>query len=140
MNAAMAAKPHLRPGSIYCDFNTLTRKNAEDIGATLADAGIDYVDVAVMGGFNALGYKVPLLLAGPAAPRVLGWMEPLGFEATVLSARIGDASAVKILRSILLKGLEAPSVDCLVAARPHGLREKVLGRPDERRGGKEGVG
>src|SRR3546814_7693438 len=72
MNAAMAAKPHLRPGSIYCDFNTLTRKNAEDIGATLADAGIDYVDVAVMGGFNALGYKVPLLLAGPAAPRVLG--------------------------------------------------------------------
>src|SRR3546814_15129388 len=47
MNAAMAAKPHLRPGSIYCDFNTLTRKNAEDIGATLAAAGIDLVEVAV---------------------------------------------------------------------------------------------
>src|SRR3546814_12226971 len=91
MNASMAAKPHLRPGSIDCDFNTLTRKNAEDIGATLADAGIDYVDVAVMGGFNALGYKVPLLLAGPAAPRVLGWMAPLGFAAKVLSDRIGVA-------------------------------------------------
>lgn len=127
MNAATEAKPHLRSGAVYCDFNTLTRKNAEDIGATLRDAGIEYIDVAVMGGFNALGYKVPLLLAGSAAPRVLAWMAPLGFEARVLSDRIGDASAVKILRSILLKGLEALSVECLVAARQQGVLEQVLG-------------
>src|SRR3546814_10182710 len=80
-----------------------------------------------MGTFNALGYKVPLLLAGPAAPRALAWMAPLGFEAQVLSDRIGNASAVKILRSILLKGLEALSVECLVAARQQGVLEQVLG-------------
>src|SRR3546814_1085489 len=54
-------------------------------------------------------------------------MAPLGFEAKVLSDRIGDASAVKILRSILLKGLEALSVECLVAARQQGVLEQVLG-------------
>jgi len=126
MNAALAARPILRPGTLYLDVNTLTGKQTVEIAAKMEEAGIAYVDVAAMGGFNALGHKAPLLLAGPAAERAAAWMRPHGFEVRVLSERAGDASAVKIIRSVMMKGIEALSVECLVTAYRQGLVAEVL--------------
>ncbi len=125
-NAAEAAKPILRPGTIYLDVNTLTGKQTADIASTMEEAGIDYVDIAAMGGFSTYGYKAPFVLSGPAAERAAAWMRPLGFDVSVMSDRAGDASAVKIIRSIMVKGLEALGVECLVAAHRAGLTDEVL--------------
>ena len=126
LNAAMAARPHLKPGAVFLDLATITREMAITNAAALDNSGADYVDVAVMGMFYNFGYRAPLLLAGPRAAEVGAWMTAAGFETTVLSERIGDASAVKMLRSILMKGLEALGVECLVAAEDQGLRQEVL--------------
>jgi len=62
-NAALAAREHLRPGTLYFDINTLTGPQTMDIAREMTDAGIDYVDFAAMGGFATCGHKVPFVLA-----------------------------------------------------------------------------
>ena len=79
-----------------------------------------------MGSFHLYGYRPPLQIAGAAAERTAAWMRPLGFEIEVLPGAAGRASAVKILRSILMKGLEALAVEFMVAARHLGLLEETL--------------
>lgn len=125
-NAAASAKPFLKPGTLYLDYNSITRTTAERNATLLEEGGVDYVDVAVMGSFHLYGYRPPLLIAGAAAERVAAWMRPLGFEIEVLPGAAGRASAVKILRSILMKGLEALTIEFMVAARHQGLLEETL--------------
>jgi len=125
-NAVEAARAYLRPGTMYLDVNTLTGPQAAALAADMAAVGVDYVDVAAMGGFMSDGHRLPMLLAGPAAARAEAWMTPLGFQVKVLSERAGDASAVKIIRSVMTKGIEALSVECLVAAHRAGLVEEVM--------------
>ena len=125
-HAAKAATEWLKPGTLFLDVNTLTGPQTAAIGQPMLDAGIDYVDVAAMGGFSSYGHQVPFLLSGPAAERAAAFMKPLGFNVTVLSDKVGDASGVKIIRSVMIKGVEALSVECLVAAHRQGLVKEVL--------------
>ncbi len=124
--AARMAGPVLSAGTLYADFNSITGDQTREVAAQLRDAGIDFVDVAVMGSFHAAGHRTPLLLSGPRAEDMRHFAEATGTPARVLSDGIGDASAVKILRSVLMKGIEALSVECLVAARRQGLVDEVL--------------
>ncbi len=124
--AARMARPWLRPGCLYADFNSITGDHTRAVAAELAPAGIDFVDVAVMGSFLANGARVPLLLSGPRAPDLLNFATAIGTPARVLGEQIGAASSVKILRTIMMKGIEALAVECLVAARRQGLVDEVL--------------
>ncbi len=125
-DAARAAKPWLAPKTFYLDFNSITGRQTRDVAAVFEGTGVRFIDVAVMGGFDALGMRAPMLLAGPDADRVAEWMNRSGFSVRVLGSRVGDASAVKILRSVLTKGIEALAVECLVAAHRQGLVAEVL--------------
>jgi 3-hydroxyisobutyrate dehydrogenase len=125
-NAALAARDVLKPGTLFFDINTLTGPQTADIAAEMFKAGIDYVDFAAMGGFAASGYKVPFVVSGPAAERAAAFLTPFGFNVTVMSERAGDASAVKIIRSVMVKGIEALGVECMVAAHRAGLVDEVL--------------
>ena len=124
--AAASAKPFLKPGTLYLDYNSITRTIAERNAALLEEGGVDYVDVAVMGSFHHYGYRPPLLIAGAQAEKAAAWLRPLGFDIEILPGAAGRASAVKILRSILMKGLEALAVEFMVAARHQGLLEETL--------------
>lgn len=126
IDAARMARDVLTAGSLYADFNSITGDQTRDVAAQLSGCDIDFVDVAVMGSFHAAGHRTPLLLSGPRAQDLCSFAEAIGTPARVLSGGIGDASAVKILRSVLMKGIEALSVECLVAARQQGLVEHVL--------------
>lgn len=126
VSAARMARPLLKSETVYADFNSITAGQTRAVAAELTPAGIDFVDVAVMGSFLASGHRTPLLLSGPRARKMAEFSELIGTPARLLSDRIGDASAVKILRSVLMKGIEALSVECLVAAHRQGLVEEVL--------------
>ncbi len=126
LNAATAARPHLKTNAVYLDLCTITRDMAITNAAALDGSGARYVDVAVMGMFHNFGHRAPMLLAGRDAAEVATWMRSAGLEPTVLSSRVGDASAVKLLRSVVMKGLEALGVECLVAAERQCLRPEVL--------------
>ena len=125
-SAALAARDVLKPGTLFFDVNTLTGPQTVAIAAEMEQAGIDYVDFAAMGGFSTSGYQVPFVISGPAAQRAQALLKPLGFDVTIMSDRAGDASAVKIIRSVMVKGIEALGVECLVAAHRAGLVEEVL--------------
>lgn len=124
--AAAAAVQVLKPGTVYLDISTLTGQEAREIAAIVTARGLDYVDAAAVGGFASQGYKARLLLAGPGAARAAAWMAPLGFETEVVSDRAGDASAIKIVRSIMMKGMEALSVECLTLAWRQGILDEVI--------------
>jgi 3-hydroxyisobutyrate dehydrogenase-like beta-hydroxyacid dehydrogenase len=125
-NAALAARDVLKPGTLFFDVNTLTGPQTVNIAQEMAKAGIDYVDFAAMGGFATSGHKVPFVISGPAAERAAAFLKPFGFSVEIMSARAGDASSVKIIRSVMTKGMEALSVECMVAAHRAGLVREVL--------------
>ena len=124
--AARMARPWLRPGTLYADYNSITGPQTRAVAAELTPAGVDFVDVAVMGSFLGLGHRTPLLISGPRGADMAAFAAACGTPARVLGDGIGEASAVKILRSILMKGIEALCVECLVAARRQGLVQPVL--------------
>jgi 3-hydroxyisobutyrate dehydrogenase-like beta-hydroxyacid dehydrogenase len=126
-DAALSAAPLLKKGALYLDLCTVTGKMAdEDRTAIEAGAG-RYIDVAVMGGFFSSGIKAPMLVAGDGAEPVVGWMNANGFVAKYLGPRPGSASSVKMLRSVIVKGIEALAVESFVAADRQGILPEVMG-------------
>ena len=71
------------------------------------------------------GHKSPILLAGPAAEALVARLRPLGMDVEAAGESFGAASAVKMSRSIFIKGLEAITVECLMTARAYGVEERV---------------
>ena len=90
-------------------------------------AGGRYIDIAVMGGFFKQGIKAPMLVAGEDVEAVVAWMNANGFDAKVLGPKPGSASSVKMIRSVLIKGVEALGVEAYVTAERQGILKEVMG-------------
>ncbi|MGN7295536.1 DUF1932 domain-containing protein [Rhizobium sp. SAFR-030] len=125
--AAEQAAPHLAPGALWLDGNSCSpgakRRSAEIVEA----AGGRYVDVAIMAPVYPKMHRTPLLVAGPHADEALEFLNTLGMDARSSGIEIGEASAIKMIRSVMIKGMEALTAECLLAARRAGIEEKVLG-------------
>ena len=126
-DAAAAAAPLLKKGAHFLDLCTVTGKMSDEDRAEIESGGGRYIDVAVMGGFFKQGITAPLLVAGQEAEAAVAWMNASGFVATLLGPKPGSASSVKMLRSVLVKGIEALGVEALVTARRQGILDEVLG-------------
>ncbi|CAN5709192.1 NAD(P)-dependent oxidoreductase [soil metagenome] len=127
LGAAEAAAPFLKKGAHYLDLCTVTGRMSDVDRAPIEAAGGRYIDIAVMGGFFKQGIKAPMLVAGADVEPVVAWMNGNGFEATVLGPRPGSASAVKMVRSVLIKGVEALGVEAYVTAERQGILKEVMG-------------
>jgi len=126
-DAAAAAAPLLKKGACYLDLCTVTGKMSDEDRAAIETGGGRYIDIAVMGGFFKQGIKAPMLVAGDDAEPVVAWMNANGFEAKYLGPKPGSASSVKMLRSVIMKGIEALGVEALVAAERQGILPEVMG-------------
>ncbi len=132
--AARTLRPVMRPGAVFVDLNSITAAMVHEIAAIFDGSGIDLVDGAVLGNFRA-GGRVPVLLAGARAEEVRDLLAGEMFKPECIAGQPGDASAIKMLRSVLMKGLEALFVESLVAAEVQGLRPafmRAFGDLDER--------
>jgi len=110
----------------YLDFNSAS-PGAKAEAATLIDsAGGRYVEGAVMTLISGYRIKVPLLLGGPHTQALLPLITPLGFAARVASERLGVASATKLCRSVMIKGLEVMLIESLTTARHYGVEDAVI--------------
>jgi 3-hydroxyisobutyrate dehydrogenase-like beta-hydroxyacid dehydrogenase len=123
--AALAAKS-LRSGQVFLDINSVSPAKKQSSCATLETSGADYVEAAVMAPFPPLRLKVPMLLGGRRAATVASALLRLGMNAKAISAQIGVASAVKMCRSVVIKGIESLAVESMMAARRFGAEEQVL--------------
>jgi 3-hydroxyisobutyrate dehydrogenase-like beta-hydroxyacid dehydrogenase len=119
-DAALAVAQHyaplLAPGARWCDMNSVAPEAKRAAAEAIEAAGGRYVDVAVMAPVEQQ-LAVPLLLAGPHAGAARAALEVLGFSNTrVVGEEVGRASAIKMIRSVMVKGLEALSAECMAAA------------------------
>jgi 3-hydroxyisobutyrate dehydrogenase-like beta-hydroxyacid dehydrogenase len=115
-HAAMAAAPLLAGKEVFLDINSVSpqrkRDNAERIEAT----GAVYIDMAVMAPVAGKGHRTPVLVAGPAIGEIAGRLTELGFDYRIAGEVAGAATAIKMVRSVFVKGLEALTVETLLAA------------------------
>jgi 3-hydroxyisobutyrate dehydrogenase-like beta-hydroxyacid dehydrogenase len=131
LDVAKKAGPLLCAGQIFLDINSVSpetkRKVAKHIERPATKNSRPYfVEAAVMAAVPSQRLKVPMLLGGAHAAEVSARLQSIGMNATTLSNQVGVASAVKMCRSVMMKGLEALAVECLFAAHRFGAEESVL--------------
>jgi 3-hydroxyisobutyrate dehydrogenase-like beta-hydroxyacid dehydrogenase len=123
---AQACAPALKAGAFFLDFNSAS-PGAKIHAAGLVDAaGGRYVEGAVMTTLPPHRIRVPLLLGGPHAAALKPGLDGLGFAAEIASERLGVASATKMCRSIVIKGLEAMVIEAYTTARHYGVEDAVI--------------
>ena len=118
--------PHLKPGQFYLDINSASPRMKREAAALIEANGAHFVEAAVMDLVPPHGHKVPMLLAGAKAGELAGLLTPYGMNARAVGAKIGSASAIKMSRSVFMKGFTAILIECLAAANRLGAEEEVL--------------
>jgi 3-hydroxyisobutyrate dehydrogenase-like beta-hydroxyacid dehydrogenase len=126
LDAARAAAPHLGRGQLYLDINSVSPETKRRSQALIEAAGAAYVEAAVMAAMPPKRLAVPMLLGGARARELAAALNGLGFAATAVADAVGVASAIKMCRSVMIKGLEALTVECMLGARRYGAETEVL--------------
>ena len=123
--AAQQAKPFLNAEQLYLDINSVSpgRKQATD--RHLAGHA-RYVDVAVMAPVHPARHQTPVLLAGPHAEAIRSVMQELGMKPSIAGPEIGQAAAIKMVRSVMIKGMEALTAECFLAATRAGVESQII--------------
>ncbi len=130
-DVAREAARTLVPGQIFADINSVSPSTKRGNAKLIEDAGGRYVDVAVMAPLPPYGLKVPILLGGEAAADLAALLSPAGMNLEIVAADVGVASAIKMCRSVMIKGIEALVVECLMGARHYGVEDRVLASLEE---------
>ena len=123
---AQACAPAVQPRAWFLDFNSASPGAKRRAAALIDGGGGRYVEGAVMTSIPPYRIKVPLLLGGGGARELAPLLVDLGFDAKVSSEQLGVASAVKMCRSVMIKGLEAMVIESFTTARAYGVEDAVL--------------
>ena len=123
---AQACAAHLPPGGFFLDLNSASPGTKVQAADAVDAAGGRYVEGAVMTSVPPYRSRVPLLLGGAHAADLLEPLQAIGFAPRVASERLGVASATKMCRSVMIKGLEAMVIESFTAARHHGVEDAVV--------------
>jgi 3-hydroxyisobutyrate dehydrogenase-like beta-hydroxyacid dehydrogenase len=126
-NVAADAARFLRPGQIFLDVNSAAPTTKQRAAKHVEAVGAYYVEGAVMQPVLKPGLAVPILAGGPQAEEAARIMNALGMNLTPVAAQYGRASAMKLCRSIMIKGLEALLVDCAAASEAQDVKDYVFG-------------
>ena len=124
LEAAHSVAPHLNGNPYYLDINSVSpgRKLAT---AELLGGKARYVDVAVIAPIHPARHKTPMLLAGPHAGTIVPLLQEMEMTLKIVSAETGKAAAIKMIRSVMIKGIEALTLECFLAAARADLLEEV---------------
>lgn len=123
---AREAAAHLRPGTCFLDLNSASPGTKQQAAALIDAAGGRYVEAGVMTSVPPYGIRVPMLLGGAHAAALQPVLAGLGMQVTVVSDQLGVASATKMCRSIMIKGLEALVIESYTTARHYGVEDAMI--------------
>jgi 3-hydroxyisobutyrate dehydrogenase-like beta-hydroxyacid dehydrogenase len=129
--AALAALPGLERGALYFDCNSCAPQTKARIAERVEAAGGRYVDAAVMSPVHPRLHRTPMLLSGPHAVDAAAALHARDMAPTVYEGPVGSSSAIKMIRSVMIKGLEALACECALAGRAAGVDAIVLASLDE---------
>lgn len=123
---AEEAARHARTGSRFLDLNSASPGTKQRAAAVLEPVGVAYIEAGVMTSVPPYGIRVPMLLGGAQAAALAETLAAWGMDVRVVSDRLGVASAIKMSRSIMIKGLEALVIESYTTARRYGVEAHVL--------------
>ena len=128
--AAREYAPLLPEGAIWCDMNSVSPETKQAAAAAVEAGGGRYVDAAVMAPVDT-ELAVPILLAGVHAQAALELLAALGFSnVRIVGDEVGRAAAIKLIRSVMVKGIEALSWECAAAAEAAGVLGEIIASLD----------
>lgn len=123
---AESAAPFLTSKHLYADVNTSSPMIKEEVAEIIEKTGASFADVAMMGAIPAFLHRVPILVSGRGAVRFGESLQPFGMNITCIGEKPGQASAIKMLRSIFMKGLVALLLETLNATHRYQVDQMVL--------------
>ncbi|KMW60324.1 3-hydroxyisobutyrate dehydrogenase-like protein [Candidatus Rhodobacter oscarellae] len=123
---AEAAAPHLNQGAFFCDLNSCAPSAKQKSALAVEAAGARYVDVAVMAPVHPALNAVPCLISGPRAEAVKPLLDALPMTTRIVTGDVGRASTIKMVRSVLIKGLEALTAEFMLAVSAADVADEVL--------------
>jgi 3-hydroxyisobutyrate dehydrogenase len=126
LQAAKSCLPGLTKGQLFLDVNSVSPQRKIETAALVSPTGAAYVDVAVMAPVAPYLHKVPCLIGGPGAAALAPRALALGMKMELVAVEVGQASAIKMFRSIVVKGLEAILVESMTASSEYGVEARVL--------------
>ena len=127
IDVAKKAALFLEKQHLYVDLNSTSLKTQKKIEETLKSIGCKFVDAAIMGGIALYGYKTPIIASGSGRELFANLFKPYGMNINPnLVEEAGQASALKMYRSIITKGVEALLIEMLVAAYRDNVSEQVF--------------
>jgi 3-hydroxyisobutyrate dehydrogenase-like beta-hydroxyacid dehydrogenase len=126
LSVAKGAAQHVMPGSTYFDMNSVAPQTKREAARLIEGAGGHYVDVAIMAPVYPARLNVPMLVSGPEAEAGVTALLSLGFtHLRAVGSDVGRAATIKMLRSVIYKGLEALTAECVIACHQAGVLEEV---------------
>jgi 3-hydroxyisobutyrate dehydrogenase-like beta-hydroxyacid dehydrogenase len=124
VDAARSVAPHLTGNPYYLDINSVSPGRKQETAKLLGERA-RYVDVAVIAAIHPARHRTPLLISGPYAEDISPLLRELDMQLAVVGPEIGSAAAIKMIRSIMIKGIEALTLECFLAASRAGVLEEV---------------
>jgi 3-hydroxyisobutyrate dehydrogenase-like beta-hydroxyacid dehydrogenase len=107
-------------------LNSVSPAVKQEIDQTISATGAGFVEAAVMSPIPPHLHRAPMLLGGKRAAAFAELMTPYGMRLQIVSESVGIAAATKMFRSIIVKGLEALMLECVLAAAPYGADDRVF--------------
>jgi 3-hydroxyisobutyrate dehydrogenase-like beta-hydroxyacid dehydrogenase len=124
VEAAQSVKAHLAGTPYFLDINSVSPGRKQETAKLLGGAA-RYVDVAILAPIHPARHKTPMLLAGPHADAIASELTALGMRISVAGPETGAAAAIKMVRSVMIKGIEALTLECFLAASRAGVIDEV---------------
>lgn len=124
IEAAESVKPHIVGKPFFLDINSVSPGRKQETARLLGNAA-RYVDVAVLAPIHPARHRTPMLLAGPYAQEIANMLGALDMRVSVAGADTGAAAAIKMVRGVMIKGIEALTVECFLAAARAGVVDEV---------------
>jgi len=124
VEAAQSVKHYLTGRPLYLDINSVSPGRKQETAKLLGDAA-RYIDLAIIAPIHPARHQTPMLLAGPDAEEAAPVLSALGMQVTIAGPETGAAAAVKMVRSVMIKGVEALTLECFLAAARAGVVDEV---------------
>lgn len=125
VRTAEMAKPFLKPGQIYIDGNSAIPTVKHEIAALL-EGCCEFVDGCTMNNPTQLGLKCPVVVSGPMAKKATEILASYGMTMVNIGDKVGQASALKCIRSVFTKSFISAFMECMLMAHKYGISEPMF--------------
>jgi 3-hydroxyisobutyrate dehydrogenase-like beta-hydroxyacid dehydrogenase len=125
LEAAKSVEPHLTGHPYFLDINSVSPGRKKET-EKLLNGKARYVDVAILAPIHPARHQTPLLLAGPHAASIMPLLiDELDMRGAIAGDEVGAAAGLKMIRSVMIKGIEALTLECFLAAKRAGIVDEV---------------